>query len=458
MAKLERTNQKANLKVVNSIKDTLLRNSLNVVNTSNFYLQEDVFSKGATLPVPRRKIAATRPTIMAFADDAPLYNWAHPCRYLFHDAETGELYNEVEARFPPYILDRDVPKTFNAFHTPVAFAEARYQKIVFKPFWRYFFTGKRYAILFSGMSNNRHTNDLEFAYRTLVQVYGFSPANITVLNYDGTLNYSGNPKPVTAWPGDGSAYTMPVNGAGSKAKLLAALNSLKSKLKPDDLLFIHTNNHGGHNGTESDLCCYPNWDSLGVKEFTDKLAELPPYRCLMVMMEQCHSGGFNSAVIAKSTAANTSIGSACTEFNNSIGGADFDPFARDWIAAMMGNDPYGNALSYNPDGSGNGQVSAKEAFDYANAIHHPYDTPVFNYKNQGRTCWLGRNLFPIKIYYAIQEQIFKYWPEPDPIRILERVKKIESQLAGLRDEYENQVAGIGEKIGSQMLELVKAVK
>ncbi len=148
------------------------------------------------------------------------------------------------------------------------------------------------------MSNNRHTNDLEFAYRMLIQVYGFSPANITVLNYDGTLNYSGNPHPVTAWPGDGSAYTMPVNGQGTKAKMLDAMNALKTKLKPEDMLFIHTNNHGGHNGTESDLCCYPNWDSLGVKEFTDKLAELPRYRCLMVMMEQCHSGGFNSQVIS----------------------------------------------------------------------------------------------------------------------------------------------------------------
>ncbi len=458
MAKAVSSNLKANLRVVTSVKESVLRQSLNAVNTSNFYIQEDVFAKGVPLPVPRQKVISSRPTIMTFADDAPMYNWAHPCRYLFHDAETGELYNEVQAQFPPYILDKEVPKTFKAFHTPVAFAEPKYYKLTFSPIWRFFYTGNRYAILFSGMSNNRHTNDLEFAYRTLVQVYGFAPANITVLNYDGTLNYSGNPQPATAWPGDGSAYTMPVNGAGSRAKLLAALNSLKNKLKPDDMLFIHTNNHGGHNGTESDLCCYPNWDSLGVKEFTDKLAELPRYRCLMVMMEQCHSGGFNSAVIAKSTADNTSIGSACTEFNNSIGGAHFDPFARDWIAAMMGNDPYGNALSYNPDSGGNGQVSAKEAFDYANAIHDPYDTPVFHYKNGGRTCWLGRNSFHIKIYYAIRENLFKFWPEPDPLKIIERMKKIEPKLAVLRADYEKQVAGIEEKIGSQMLELVKGAK
>src|SRR4030095_11584682 len=118
---------------------------------------------------------------------------------------------------------------------------------------------------------------------------------------------------------DHSAYTMPVNGHGSKADLLGVLDELKKRLGPNDSLLIHTNNHGGNNGIESDLCCYPNWDSLGVAEFTDKLAELPAFRCLMVMMEQCHSGGFNSAVITKSTASFTSIASACEEPKNSIG-------------------------------------------------------------------------------------------------------------------------------------------
>jgi hypothetical protein len=227
---------------------------------------------------------------------------------------------------------------------------------------------------------------------------------------------------------------------------------LKTKLKPDDLLFIHTNNHGGHNGTESDLCCYPDYESLGVKEFTDKLAELPKFRCLMVMMEQCHSGGFNNAVIDKSTADNTSIASACTEPNNSIGGAHFDPFARDWIAAMMGSDPYGHPLSFDPDSSGNGRVTAKEAFDYANAIHHSYDTPVFHFSRGGRFCWLGRLYFhlpPIKLI-SIESLIKKRWPEPDPEqirRILESIdpaylaleEKTIATLEGIQKEYEKQI-------------------
>jgi hypothetical protein len=445
----------ASKKIITSIKESVLSDNNSYLKTSNFYIQEEIFDPQSVVPVPRQKLNFSRPTIMAFADDAPRYNWAHSCRYLLYDAESGEQYSEVKAMFPPYAAEKEIPKTFYAFHEPVILAPVKYYPVEFYPKIRFRWPGKRYAILFSGMSNNRHTNDLEFAYRMLTRVYGYAPGNITVLNYDGTINYNGGPQPANRWPGNNSPYQMPVHGPGTKAKLLAAIDALKTKLKPDDQLFIHTNNHGGHNGIESDLCCYPNYASLGVKEFTDKLAELPRYKCLMVMMEQCHSGGFNHAVVTKSTADNTSIASACTEFNNSIGGADFDPFARDWIAAMMGNDPYGNALAFNPDTSGNGRVTAKEAFDYANAIHHSYDTPVFSYAHGGRTCWLGRDIFrfPYLQFDSIETLIKKRWPDPDPeelVKIFERIDKNylaleeKTQLAvnTMTKEYEKQLEAL----------------
>jgi hypothetical protein len=442
-------------RIITNIKESILSENNSYLKTSNFYIQEEIFEPQGIIPVPRQKLNFARPTIMAFADDAPLYNWAHPCRYLLYDAETGELYDEIKAMFPPYAAEKEAPKSFYAFHEPVLQTPSKFFPVEFPQKIRFRWPGKRYAILFSGMSNNRHTNDLEFAYRMLTSVYGYSRANITVLNYDGTLNYSGNPHPVTAWPGNNTPYQMPVHGAGTKAKLLAAIDALKSKLRPNDQLFIHTNNHGGHTGTESDLCCYPNYASLGVKEFTDKLAELPRFKCLMVMMEQCHSGGFNNAVIAKSTADNTSIASACTEFNNSIGGAHFDPFARDWIAAMMGQDPYGNPLDYDPDTSGNGRVTAKEAFNYANAIHDPYDTPVFSYAHGGRTCWLGRTYFrfPYIELVSIETLIKKRWPDPDPEELIKTFERIDKDYLILEEkttlavntmakEYEKQLEAL----------------
>jgi hypothetical protein len=98
----------------------------------------------------------------------------------------------------------------------------------------------------------------------------------------------------------------------------------------------------------------------------------------MVMMEQCHAGGFNAPILAKSTASLTTVASACLEPNNSIGGANFDPFARDWIAGMAGHTPSGGALASNPDTDGNGRIYAEEAFAYADAVHDPYDTPVYS--------------------------------------------------------------------------------
>jgi hypothetical protein len=346
--------------------------------TTNLYLLEEVKPARSEVMARHQRIPIEQATIVVFVDDEPIANWSHDCRYLLHNAENGKLYREVKAEFPPYLVNP--PKTFRAFHTPVALQNPQQkfwpleEEVTFP--WR-LPMGTRYAILFSGASNNRHTNDLEFLYRQLVNRFYFYKDNITVLNYDGTINYSGAAHPIAPWPGDGTAYTMPVNSAGTKKGLEDALDALKPKLKPNDLLLIHTNNHGGHNGTESYLCTYSGSDYTA-SDFGKKLAELPNFADLIVMMEQCHSGGFNDVVIEKSTAQRTTFAAACTEGKNSIGGWDFDPFARDWTAALAGSDPYGTALMSNPDYDNSGKISTREAFAYADDVHNPYDSPVYS--------------------------------------------------------------------------------
>jgi len=445
-------------RLMSAVQEQLLRREGARARRANYFLLERSLPVGSNLPIPRQKVRAERPTVLVFADDAPLYNWAHACRYLLHDAESGELYREVAAQFPPFAGERDTPKEFRPFHQAVVFAGERIHAFVPARILRPRATGNRYAVLFSGMSNNRHTNDLEFLYRTLRDCYGYRSDDIYVLNHDGSVNYDGDPKPVTAWPGDSSSYRMPVNGAGSKAKLLGALDQLKKRLKSGDTLLIHTNNHGGHNGTESDLCCYPNWDSLGVAEFADKLAELPKFRCLIVMMEQCHSGGFNNAVIAKSTAASTSVASACDEFKNSIGGPAFDPFARDWIAAMTGADPYGHALDHDPDTNGDGTVSAREAFAYADSIHDPYDTPVFTEVHGGGGCRLGGPLFPRIEGLVWEEIVRKFWPEPDPLVVEHRVAAVVSQIDAIEQELGPRLRKLREEYEQRITAIVRAAK
>lgn len=361
------------------VKDNALRRlSASRRATTNLYVMEDIQPADSVISARHQRITIDRPTAVVFVDDDPTANWSHQCRYLLHDAETGEQYQEVHAGFPPFLVN--VPDTFQAFHMPVV-AQNPLRKIwsldLEVAFPLRVRKGNRYAILFSGASNNRHTNDLEFLYRQLVDRFFFDEAKITVLNYDGTLNYSGWPQPATTWPGDGTAYTMPVDGAGTKQAFEDAIDDLKSMLAPDDLLLIHTNNHGGHNGTESYLCTYSGPDYMA-SDFAAKLGQLPAFADLMVMMEQCHSGGFNDLVIESSPAARTTFTAACTEGKNSNGGAEFDPFARDWIAAFAGVDPYGASLVSDPDYDSSGKISAREAFAYADDVHNYYDSPVYS--------------------------------------------------------------------------------
>lgn len=370
---------KVNEKTLREIKNATFRKlPAKMRNTANLHILNEVLPSGSSINAGHQKIAIRKPTIAVFIDEEPLANWSHKCRYLLHEAESGVLYSETKAGFPPFLVEP--PNTFTAFHEPVV-AQNPMQKI-----WSIreeihfplrLRDGRRYAILFSGASNNRHVNDMEFLYRQLVDRFYFNEADITVLNLDGSLNYVGGPKPVVNWPGDGSPYTMPVHGPGTKAAFENAIDNLKAKLKQNDLLLIHTNNHGGHNGTESYLCTNsaPNYYA---SEFANKLAQLPAFDDLIVMMEQCHSGGFNDLVIESSTATRTTFSAACTEGKNSIGGADFDPFARDWIAALAGSDPYGAPLLSNPDYDSSGRVSSREAFAYADDIHHSYDSPVYS--------------------------------------------------------------------------------
>lgn len=348
---------------------------------SHLFVLDDLRKAGAAVMAHRQSIPIDRDTAVVFADDEPQKNWAHDCRYLLYAADSGQLYREVPARFPPFLGES--PPHFRAFHQPVVVQPGAVHAV--SPAIRMPFRirdGRRFAILYSGASNNRHVNDLEFLYRTLIDDYGFFASDIQVLNHNGTLAWNGAPPPTT-WPGDGTPYRMKVTGQGTKAGLEAALDNVKAKITAKDLLLIHTNNHGGHDGTSAYLCTYspdplhPNPDYTA-KDFAAKLASFGKYADLMVMMEQCHAGGFNDLVIEASTADRTTFAAAATEHKSSIGGPQFDPFARDWIAAMTTHDPFGAALAMNPDVSHDGKISAQEAFAYADAVHDPYDTPVYS--------------------------------------------------------------------------------
>ena len=429
---------------------------------ANLYVQREVLREGHVINAQHQRIRLKRNSIVVFVDDAPQFNWGHPCRYLLYDAKSRELYEQVDAAFPPHLVD--TPDSFELYHEQVPIAHSRISWQV-RP-WRIPLfprpTRQRYALLFSGASNNRHTNDLEFLYRTLVDCYGYKDENIYVLNYDGTLNYNGNPHPVTAWPGDSTSYRMPVTGEGTKAAFESALDDLRSRLRSDDSLLIHTNNHGWYDDNGSFMSTYSG-ASYYASELGDKLAELPRFGCLIVMMEQCASGGFSQTIIDKSPAARTSFAAACGPTVSSYGGSDFDFFARDWIAAMNDADPYGANLSSDPDSNGDGYVSAQEAFNYANSIANASDSPNFAEKNNGGSCRLagtkGKRPWWID---GVQLAIDPFWriPGPDPgpdfYRRLhqEVLPRIEREMRGLSrraDELDREIGAQARQLVTQLM-------
>jgi len=357
--------------------------------TTNLYIDSHTYQRGETIGSPLQTIHIEAPTILVFADDQPLANFGHECRYLLYHAEKGSLLREIPARFPSTAGKSQSKLT--QFHGPVQFVPTgpRFPIPInwFCP--RLVPEGNRYAILAAGCTQARHLNDLEFCYRMLINQYGLDSKNIYVLNYDGQLHvWDSLP---SAWPGDNTPYQIKVTDVGSRAAFQRAFNNLASKIKSDDLLFIHTNNHGDGMPQPSFMCMptgpyapnsgiFPNWEAYYAADFASDLAVLPKYRGLIVMMEQCGSGGFNLPVLGSATAAAASVASACLGTQSSWASLDglWDSFAHDWTAAMNGSYPGGVPLASNPDTDGDGVVDAQEAFNYALSVQNPNDTPNFN--------------------------------------------------------------------------------
>src|SRR5919204_5588977 len=99
--------------------DARLRLAFERQQPSNLWIEEEVLRRGHTIEAQHQKIEIERDTVMVFADDAPLANWGHPCRYLLYEPENGELYKTVDAQFPPSLTDER--ETFKLFHEPVKF-------------------------------------------------------------------------------------------------------------------------------------------------------------------------------------------------------------------------------------------------------------------------------------------------------------------------------------------------
>ncbi len=443
-------------------------------STTNLHIDMRIYEKGETIGPEFQKIVAPQTSALVFVDHEPQANFGHTCEYLLYEDKTGKFIKRVSARFPP-LDDPKRARTLQPFHEPVRFTENPHLFKPYKPVWRCPIIvpdGARYAILFSGHSNKRHLNDMEFLYRTLVDTYSFDPANISALNFDNSLNTQDGPQ--ATWPGDETPYRIKITGEGTRTGFEAAINNLKGKLKPRDTLLIHCNNHGDSDTPDGGITWVPNtaflaafsptrpyWVPYYHTDFSNKLAELPKFRQLVVMLEQCHAGGFNASILAKSPADATSVASAATEFQNSYITADgnWDPFALDWIAAQAGQYPLylGKNLSYNPDTDGDGKIQAEEAFNYAYTVRDLRDSPNFNEGSEaGGDIALGQQ-YRVFLWWCpvLYRELDKYHEKLPPPEYYKGIREIQPELARLTANLDIRSEELRKETQAKVAALVK---
>ena len=355
--------------------------------TTNLYLDPWMVTQGAALGPSFESLRVRRDSVLCFADYEPLANFSHPCGYFLHDAGTGELLRRAPAQFPPYpLLGLNSLDLFHEAVKPVEThpkhereqSERRLEKRMDRALSEARPSGRRYAILFAGVSDPHHLNDLELCLRMLTDTFGFARSDIFVLFSDGTtlsapfLNKQHQPR---TWPGATAApdnqFRLVPNGKGSRKAFKAVLASLN--LQPGDLLYIHTEGHGGvQYGTGGGQYLYCISEGLGSTaryfdfQMEADLKDVQGYGSLLVVMNQCFSGGFSQSVIDGSQADRTFFAAACADNKLAYATTDlkWNRFARNWIEREKLKDA-------------DGKVDAQEAYDYCDAdgVRGP-DTPL----------------------------------------------------------------------------------
>jgi len=462
-------------KIKKTAEEHVLRNNDGNKDFS-LYIDRKMMKKGEVLNIVTEEIKIDQPMYVVFVDDEPGKNFGHRCHYLLYKSDSGEFIRKIPAKFPYFMTKK--PETLEMFRSSRSTeGYARKKKLRMKlepaklsayakiaPFpLKYLARGKRYAILYSGASNGRHLNDLEFLYRTLIDVYGYNPADIYVINYDGTVNYNQavwsngwtEPPASDGFGADGSAWRIIVNEEGNRAGFQNVINDLKTRIGPNDCLLIHTNNHGWYDNNGGYMSGYGG--KYYASDFATDLATLPNFKTLLVFMEQCASGSFSQPIQDHSPATNTVFQSAVPGDESSAGGWPFDPWAERWISAMAGVRGDGSTLGVSADDDLNTLISAWEAYDYALAI----DNPMMSESSVG----LSKNVYLCRCLTTVKfAKEWKIWGETkmllEPKQIMETKMAMEPKQAYEGLEFRmpiEELRSVYEELGDRVDRLEKAV-
>jgi len=254
-------------------------------------------------------------------------------------------------------------------------------------------TNKKYAILISGgySRNNNHArywNDLYYMYKILI-TYGFTEGDIYVLYADGNTPSAANcndPENIVE-TADIIDYSATTNN------LRAVFNILSNKMTANDLLFIYSTDHGGYIDSNDNgrpdfgepALLYLWGESIRDDVFAgaNYLGKITHYKQIIVVMEQCYSGGFIGEVsrdscVVITACENTEESWACDTEGH------YDEFVYHFQNALSWRTPYWSDYSpVDADSNNDGYISMNEAFVYASNHDSQPETPQLDDDGNG---------------------------------------------------------------------------
>lgn len=261
--------------------------------------------------------------------------------------------------------------------------------------------GVNFLLVISGGDNGNHKrywNDVKLIVDTLIPMKGFG----------GGWTY------VLYWNGTGKDTSIPVDYAATKANLKAVFTKIAGFMDKNDSLYIFTTDHGNLKNGESYLCLHGN-EEISATEFAgeDYLGQITKYKLQVIVMFQCHSGGFvaklkstkrivYTAVRYDETSWTTDGQDATANWKawiNLTGAQDeklgeYEEFLYHFLSALKGTNPHGKKVSGDGWGTTNrgngvkdGKVSLEEVFWYS----YWNDSQQFKHKVKikGIECTLG---------------------------------------------------------------------
>lgn len=302
-----------------------------------------------------------------FVDEMPMGNWSHPCKYIFVDA-SGKMVVHKGTMSPTYPSESEMERLNRA---DIWDEEVDYiiQDIPAVRS-RAASANNLYAVVISGgwdtqRNYPRYWNDCSFIYKTLVNQYGYNPANIYVLMSDGTnpgVDLSDGTSSNVDLDGDGDAD---IDYSATKANVTNVFNQLANKLTTNDYLFIYTMDHGGLelSRNESFLALW-NSERLYASEFANMVKSINA-KATNIVMGQCNSGGFIDYL---KSCPSVCISTACAKNENSYAMSNnmYDEYVYYWTNSHV---------NLSGDTDKNGFVTAAESHSVAKSKDTKNETP-----------------------------------------------------------------------------------